>query len=32
VKTTAWPWPWRFALTQRTELARHREGDRHEQS
>ena len=32
VKTTAWPWPWRFALTQRTELARHRAGDRHEQS
>jgi SAM-dependent methyltransferase len=32
VKTTAWPWPWRLTLTQRTELARHREGDRHEQS
>jgi hypothetical protein len=30
VKTTAWPWPWRLTLTQRTELARHREGDGHE--
>ena len=32
VKATPWSWPWRFQLTQRTELARHREGDRHEQS